>query len=288
MGLDSYLDAIDAASRSLSVVNRSAPDPVQRMLETTFSDQPVDVDELSDDARGDDVVVLSERTPEGREVVATSPLEEVMNSILLVNSDLYKTGQANLAEFELPSVLTRLDDVPFSLRGYPESDKEKLLLVAISRYIERHAWRAGRGRLRSSFQRLSRIEDERGTRAVYRKVAATDVQTHVYGIPDWTPPSNSELLTHGGYSDDFYDSWFVVYTPPDGDSVESDESTADESEATGATDGGRPGDGCVDGAAPGQPVALLALETEPRRWEGYWTFRPSLVADVDRYISRNM
>ncbi|MFC7131056.1 histidine kinase [Haloferax chudinovii] len=278
MGLDSFLGAIDTASRSLTVVNRSAPDPVQRMLETTFTDQPVDVDELSDDARGNDVIVLSEQTPAGREVVATSSLEDVMNTVLLVNSDLYKTGQAKLDEFELPSVLTRLDDVPFSLRGYPESDKEKLLLVAISRYIERHAWRAGDGRLRSSFQRLSRIEDERGTRAVYQKVASTDVQTHVYGIPDWMPPSDSDLLTHGGYTEDFYDSWFVVYTPPDGRSVGTEP----------ATDGSHSGGGTVDGAAPGQPVALLALETEPKRWEGYWTFRPSLVADIDRYISRNM
>ncbi|POG55607.1 DICT sensory domain-containing protein [Haloferax marisrubri] len=285
MGLDSFLGAIDTASQSLSVVNRSAPDPVLRMLETTFADQPVDVDELSDDARGDDVVVLSEQTPEGREVVATSSLEEVMNTVLLVNSDLYKTGQANLAEFELPSVLTRLDDVPFSLRGYPESDKEKLLLVAISRYIERHAWRAGDGRLRSSFQRLSRIEDERGTRAVYQKVAATDVQTHVYGIPDWTPPSNSDLLTHGGYTNDFYDSWFVVYTPPGDDSTDTTDSTGSAG-SVGAADGGR--DGSIDSVEPGQPVALLALETEPKRWEGYWTFRPSLVADIDRYISQNM
>ncbi|RDZ63798.1 histidine kinase [Haloferax sp. Atlit-12N] len=282
MGLDSFLGAIDAASRSLSVVNRSAPDPVQRMLETTFADQPVDVDELSNDTRGDDVVVLTEQTPEGREVVATSPLEVVMNTVLLVNSDLYKTGQANLAAFELPSVLTRLDDVPFSLRGYPESDKEKLLLVAISRYIERHAWRAGDGRLRSSFQRLSRIKDERGTRAVYQKVASTDVQTHVYGIPDWTPSSNSDLLTHGGYTEDFYDSWFVVYTPPEGGPVGAVESD-------GGTDEGTPSDErAIDGVSPGQPVALLALETEPKRWEGYWTFRPSLVADIDRYISRNM
>ncbi|MGB9956360.1 histidine kinase [Haloferax prahovense] len=282
MGLDSFLGAIDAASQSLSVVNRSAPDPVQRMLETTFADQPVDVDELSDDAHGDDVVVLTEQTPEGQEVVATSPLEEVMNTVLLVNSDLYKTGQTKLDEFELPSVLTRLDDVPFSLRGYPESDKEKLLLVAISRYIERHAWRARNGRLRSSFQRLSRIEDERGTRAVYQKVASTDVQTHIYGIPDWTPPSNSDLLTHGGYTEDFYDSWFVVYTPPEGGpvgAVESDDGIDKETPSDGRD---------IDGVSPGQPVALLALETEPKRWEGYWTFRPSLVADIDRYISRNM
>ncbi|RDZ52619.1 histidine kinase [Haloferax sp. Atlit-4N] len=282
MGLDSFLGAIDAASRSLSVVNRSAPDPVQRMLETTFADQPVGVDELSDDAHGDDVVVLTEQTSEGRTVVATSPLEDVMNTVLLVNSDLYKTGQTKLDEFELPSVLTRLDDVPFSLRGYPESDKEKLLLVALSRYIERHAWRAGDGRLRSSFQRLSRIEDERGTRAVYQKVAATDVQTHVYGIPDWTPPFNSELMSHGGYTEDFCDSWFVVYTPPDG-------APGGATGTGGAADGEKAGDERgIDGVTPGHPVALLALETEPKRWEGYWTFRPSLVADIDRYISRNM
>lgn len=221
--------------------------------------------------------MLTEQTAEGHEVVATSPLEEVMNSVLLVNSDLYKTGQAKLDEFELPSVLTRLDDVPFSLRGYPESDKEKLLLVAISRYIERHAWRAGNGRLRSSFQRLSRIEDERGTRAVYKKVASTDVQTHIYGIPDWSPPTNSNLVTHGGYTDDFYDSWFVVYTPPEDESVE-----AEPGDRTAASDGR------LDDVEPDQPVALLALETEPKRWEGYWTFRPSLVSDIDRYISRNM
>ncbi|KAB1193279.1 histidine kinase [Haloferax sp. MBLA0076] len=261
MALEDFLDAIEPSRRSLSVVNRSAPDPVLRMLETTFEDQSVQVGEQIVADRGDDVVVLSEETGDGREILATSPLEELMNTILLVNSDLYKTGQTDLDTFELPAVLTELDDVPFKLRGYPESDKEKLLLVAISRYIERHAWRSGAGRLRSSFQRLSRIKDERGTRVVYKKIASTDVQTHVYGVTDWTPPFDFGVRSHGGYTADYRDSWFVVYTPPD-DSLP-----------------GRPDQ---------PPVALLALETEPKRWEGYWTFDSSLVADIDDYIARNM
>jgi DICT domain-containing protein len=57
-------------------------------------------------------------------------------------------------------------------------------LIVISRYIERHAWQAGEGTLRTSFQRLSRIDDERGTREMYETLAGTDIRTHVYGIPD--------------------------------------------------------------------------------------------------------
>lgn len=260
MALDEFLDAVDAHSLSLSVINRAAPRPVMRMLETTFEDQPVRVDDVDvPDADDDQVVLVDSTRAAGSSVVATSTLDELMNAILLVNSDLYITGQTDLEAFDLPSVLTHLDDVPFSLRGYPESDKEKLVLIAISRYIERRAWAAGSGRLRSSFQRLSRLNDERGTRAVYEKIAASGVQTHLYGIPDWTPPVGFDVRTHGGYDADYRDSWFVVYTPDDDGAVE--------------TEG---------------PVALLALETEPRLWEGYWTFRPSLVSDIDGYIARNM
>ncbi|UVE52341.1 histidine kinase (plasmid) [Haloferax larsenii] len=284
MTLDAFLHEIDAPPRSLTVVNRSAPKPIQRMLETTFDGQPVSIDEEDAPQSDTDMLVLSEETEDGVEVIATSPLEEFMNSILMVNSDLYITGQTDLENFELPSVLTQLDDVPFSLRGYPESDKEKLLLIAISRYIERHAWRSGAGRLRSSFQRLSRINDERGTRTVYESIAEAGVQTHVYGIPDWQPPLEFGLVSHGGYTEDFRDSWFVVYTPPDGDSdgnADNVSSTPDDEPAP--TDAARSDDHEV-----GAPVALLALETEPRRWEGYWTFRPDLVEKIDGYITRNM
>lgn len=73
-------------------------------------------------------------------------------------------------------------------------------------------------------------------------------------MSDWDHPVEFDVASHGGYATDFRDSWFVVYTPPDA------------------------GDGAV---------ALLALEVEPRRWVGYRTFRPALVADIDDYVARD-
>lgn len=133
----------------------------------------------------------------------------------------------------------------------------------ISRYIERRAWLAGGGTLRASFQRLSRINDERGTRFVYETLAESPVTTHIYGIPDWQPPAELSLISHGGHTPDFRESWFVVFTPPDG----------------GGTDANN---------AAASPAALLAIETAPRKWRGYWTFDPSLVAEIDDYIATNL
>jgi len=262
MNLESYLSEVDSPSRQLVVLNRSAPDTVQSMLQEAFFGQSVVVleDEIPD--TDGDTVVLVDRADEDAEVIATSPLSAIQDTILFVNSDLYKTGAVGIEEFDLPAVLARLDDIKFRLRGYPESEYEKLLLIAISRYIERHAWQAGDGTLRTSFQRLSRIEDERGTREVYETLGDGGVQTHVYGMPDWVPSPEFGVISHGGYTDDFRDSWFVVYTPPEGVSVEGEQGESH--------------------------VALLAIEVEPRKWEAFWTFRPGLVADIEEYITENL
>jgi hypothetical protein len=165
--------------------------------------------------------------------------------------------------------------VRFSLRGYPKSNTEKLILVVISRYIERIAARAGRGRHRASFQSLSRINDERGTRAVYERLADTDLDVHVYGRPDWIPSRELDVTTHAGDGPDFRDSWFVLYTP-DAEPSDSD-ATADPA----------PNPNTDDTPSP-HPVALLAIETEPREWEAFWTFDPSLVADLNASIRRRL
>ncbi|MFB6096727.1 MAG: DICT sensory domain-containing protein [Haloferacaceae archaeon] len=249
--LAAFLDEPEDPPRSLAVVNRTEPEPIQRMLDRLFEFQSVSVEERSL-PEGENLVLL---LGDG-EVLATSTLAELQRSILLVNSDLYVTGTRELDEVELPAVLAALDDVPFRLRGYPASSHEKLLLITISRVIERRAWEADGGTLRSSFQRLSRIEDERGTREVYEQLADSGVDAHVYGLPNWTPTREFPLTMHGGFDADFRDSWFVVFTPP------------------------------ADGDA--EPVALLAIETERNSWEGFWTYRPELVAGVNRYIERNL
>jgi hypothetical protein len=206
---------------------------------------------------------------EDDEVVAGSTLDELGDAVLFVNSDLYITGSRSLSDVDLPSVISGLDDATFTLRGYPESNRQKLLLITISRFIERTAWTAGDGTLRSSFQRLSRIDDEVGTREVYERVADTGVDTHLYGVPDELP-RGLDAVIHAGDGPDFTDSWFVVYRPPEGaHSAESDP----ESDLVRGVEGG---------------VGLLAVETEPRVWRGLWTFDADRVSRVNRYIERNL
>jgi hypothetical protein len=260
VSLTRFLDRVDGTQRSLFVANRSSPDPILNVLESTFDDQPIQVNERSlPDVETDTVLLVDDG-----EVLATSPLSALRDTIVTVNSDLYRTGAVGIDDLDMPAVLERLDDVRFSLRGYPKSNTEKLLLVVVSRYIERVACQAGRGRHRASFQYLSRIKDERGTGQIYERLAETAVDVHVYGRPDWIPSKRFDVTTHAGHDTDFRDSWFVLFTPTPGP------------------------DGPDPAAAEHGPVALLAVETEPQVWEGFWTFDPSLVADLNSYIAREL
>ncbi|WP_066416604.1 hypothetical protein [Halorubrum aethiopicum] len=307
MTLGQLVDRFESAERSIVVVNRTDPDPVQDMLVDTFGDDAVRVTERSAnetngsvapglDAAVDaasagiadhplDAAVLRDHDAvpfdgdrladaenlvlllEGDEVLAGSTLEELGDAILFVNSDLYITGTRAPGDLELPSVITGLDDTVFTLRGYPESNRQKLLLITISRFIERTALAAGGGTLRSSFQRLSRLEDELGTRRVYDRLADGGVDAHLYGVPD-DPPTGLEATIHGGRSSDFTDSWFVVFDPPGGPAAVDAETDLDRG---------------VNGG-----VALLAVETEPRVWHGVWTFDPDRLRAITRYIRRNL
>lgn len=252
MPLDRFLTVPDGPERSLVVANRTEPEPFQRMLENLFADQQIRVGETADADYDENTVLLLE----DGEVVASSPLQALSDAILMVNSDLFVTGTRSLDATTVPDVLDGLTDVRFTLQGYPESDTEKLLLILISRHIERRAYEAGEGRLRSSFQRLSRIEDERGTWEVYNTVADTDVDVHVYGKPDWMPTRDVGVTIHGGYKRDFDRSWFVIYNPPA------------QSEADGA--------------------ALLAIESDDGVWEGFWSYDQSVVDDLTAYIRTNL
>jgi hypothetical protein len=235
----------------------------------------IDVDEL----RRNDAVPFDGDDPsavenlallvEGDAVIAGSTLGDLGDAVLFVNSDLYITGTRTLEDVDLPSVISGLSDTAFTLRGYPESNREKLLLITISRFIERVAWVAGDGTLRSSFQRLSRIDDEVGTRQVYESVADAGVDAHLYGVPD-DLPRGLDAVVHGGDSQDFARSWFVVYRPPEGPHSVADGAGSD---LTRGVEGG---------------VALLAVEVEPRVWRGTWTFDESRVRELNRYIERNL
>lgn len=251
MTLRQFLGDESAVSRSLVIVNRTAPKPVARMLSKMFEGEAIDVSETEIEEMASDTVVLVEDD----EVIAHSSLDELQEEILLINSDLFISGARGLEEIEPLAVLESLADTPLFVRGYPESHSEKLPLILISRYIERRAWCQQRGTLRASFQSLDRITDEIGTHQVYQRLDRVPVDVHVYGTPGWTPQPDSTITAHAGWSEDFLKSWFVVYTPPEG------------------------GD---------SHAALLALKEGPNEWRGFWTYQPSRVEAIDTYIARNL
>jgi len=230
----------------IAVVNSSYPESVKRMVEKLFDRQPANIVESEaeegSESEADRVLLLRDG-----EVVATSPLEELTGTVLLVNSDLYMTGSVELEEIQLPDVIAELSGTMFHVRGYPESHHEKMPLILISRYIERLSYANG-GTHRASFQRLSRIDDEKGTRNVYAKLSSAGVNTHVYGVPDWIPPREANLTVHAGYGADFDSTWFVIHRSDD------------------------------------EAAALVAIEIAPNEWVGRWTFDPEKVVEIEETV----
>lgn len=82
-------------------------------------------------------------------------------------------------------------------------------LLAVSREIEERAFRIGTGTLRVGFQTLSKLESQTD---VYRTLGAEpDLDVHVYGAPDWTPPTIAGVTYHE-YPDDALERyWLLAY-----------------------------------------------------------------------------
>ncbi|NGM67820.1 histidine kinase [Natronolimnobius sp. AArcel1] len=274
MSLRSFLDAAGTPNHAIVVLTTEVAAPLEGLLEAPFSESGIDVhlDSESDLNVGSGTVVALERenaiaTDESLAVlledgapVAASSLSELYETLLAINSDLFVTGTRGLGEIELPDLLAGLAETRLRLRGYPLAHKEKLLLILLSRYIEQTAWQADAGTIRSSFQHLSRLEDELGTRRVYERLGETGVDVHVYGVADRTPTPATDLeaTVHTGSSDEYQNGWFVVHRPP--------EPTAPEA----------------------TPAALVCLENGPRIWDGFWTFDPETVVAVDDYIAERL
>lgn len=133
--LAAFIESGQTRELSLAVVNRTRPQPIQTMLEETFGEQSVEIEELDvPDAEENTVLLLDD------DVVAASPLRTLEDEVLMVNSDLYITGTKTLGDVTLPDVIAGLEETSFRVRGYPVSNAEKLPLIMISRYIEQLAW----------------------------------------------------------------------------------------------------------------------------------------------------
>ncbi|OAQ54687.1 hypothetical protein HTG_03760 [Natrinema mahii] len=267
MTLRSFIDDVGSPDRTIAVVADGDTGPLAEMLADAFDGQSIAVDtdaavSLDTDldpelegalaAAGDTAVLLEDGEP-----IAASPMGELYDAILAINSDLFVTGARGMGEIEFPDVLAGLEGIRLRLRGYPLAHKEKLLLIVVSRYIEQRAWAAGSGTLYSAFQRLSRIDDEIGTYETYAQLAETDVDVHVYGIDDGCPPELGTTV-HTGTGPEYRDGWFVIYDP--------DDRTPPDAVGT----------------------ALVCLETEPRVWDAVWTTDPDRISRIADYVAREL
>lgn len=256
--LSGFIDGATPSEKTLLLVNRTEPEPLVRLLERAFDDQPITIAEAHRSESAEDLVCLLE----GGEVVATTPMAELEEAFLLVNADRYRTGTRQVDAGSFPTVLTGLDEIEFTVRGFPKSNKEKLLLILVSRFIEARALRRGDGELHSTFQRLSRLDDEYGTRSMYESLAGTGVSTHVYGVRDAAAAVDDlDVTVHAGDHEEYRRSWVVLFDPPDADG------------ATAAPDSGH--------------VALVAVETGPNVWRGTWTYDPDRVGRIRSYLDRH-
>ncbi|MHB9287712.1 DICT sensory domain-containing protein [Halobacteriales archaeon Cl-PHB] len=245
MHLEAFVDDVAAADQTLTVYNRERPRPVQNLLEKTFGGDLAVREASGDPGAPADLLALQDE--EGY-VVATSRLEAVQNSLLMVNSDLYITGTRSLDQIETPEVVAAMDDTTFSV-----ANRRKFLLIHISRHVESLALGTDGGTLHTGFQDLSRIHDECGTTRAYRRLADSGVDVHVYGAPDWPEAPEMDLTVHAEPSGEIPRSWFVVH------------------------------DGAGEDA---RKAALVAVATGPNEYRGFWTFQPALVDDVCAYLER--
>jgi len=245
----SFVDSLDTAPATLLVLNRTEPVPLLSLLERAFQRQPVHVVEREVPGPVEDLVVLVDETG----VAATSPLSAVAESFLLINADRFRTGANDLEAGSVPAVLRELTNIAFELRGYPESAKEKLLLILMSRFVEARALRVGTGELHVGFQHLDRLDDERGTREVYDRLGASDVETHVYGSESDAVTVPPGVVEHAGDGERYRRSWFVIFEPP--------------------TDDG---------------VALVAWELGGNRWQGTWTFDAEATSAIGDFVRTSM
>ncbi|WP_226021796.1 hypothetical protein [Halomicrobium salinisoli] len=247
MTLSEVIDEIGTREPTLTVVNRDEPESLVRMLKRMVDAPDVTVREAEPPGTGPSNLVILEGDGDGEQRLAVSPIADVGDSVLMVNSDLYVTGARSVDEVDTPDVLAGLHGTTFTVEG-----KQKMLLIEISRHVEALAYRSPGSAIHAGFQSLARIDDEQGTRRVYERLIESGVDVHLYGVPDAVPDLPGEAAVHTHDAEEISRTWFVVNAdcPPD------------------------------------TKAALVAEEVGPNEWTGVWTFDPETVDRIAAYLAR--
>ena len=234
MGLRAFLDRAAERERTITVFAPQRFEDLESHFETR--NVAVEHEQLPDDGSGGFVVLT-----ENGEFVGSVGARAV--SDILANP----TGDSRTGPSEATRALLRL----LADTTFVSFDRRQMLATA--REIEDRAYRQGTGRLRTGFQRVAALRDQR---ELYESLAADSLlDVHVYLEPDWTldMPVAEGITIHTETADEIGAFWFVLF------------------------DGGGDAE---------QACALLAEESDDDAgsFRGFWTYDPETVAEIDAYL----
>ena len=225
----------EVASREKRVIVY-APDDSVRELADVLATRNLTIDHRQPPAISSDAFVVVRDGGEFRGALSLSDLLEFLTPPVRRPDDLDSLARKHRVVYEL------LDDTVFVTL-----DRRQLL--ATSRELEDRAWRTGHGRLHAGFQRAAAFEAQT---SVYRELATTDIDVHVYvpGGVSGDPLAETPITLHtrNGELDRY---WFILFD---------------------------------DGETGAQNCALIARETEDGRYQGLWTYNEELVAEAFKTV----
>lgn len=183
-----------------------------------------------------------------QEFVVVSDGDEAKSVLHLDDVEAFADRGAPVAR--TPDRERRYREFLSALAGSTFSSLNRRHLLAATREFEDRAYRVGRGRLFVGFERLSNVLDQR---PVYRELGETDLEIHVYGVPDGVPQAVGDVVVHPVEAEEILEAWFVAF------------------------------DGAGD---DDQKCALLAERRGERTFHGVWTYDPELVDVLVDYLDR--
>ena len=111
--LSTFVDRKGPSEWSAQLVNPTRPKEIQNMAEDLFGSLGMEVPEREIEGIEENLLLMIR----DGEVVASSPLKVIENTLLMVNSDLYTTGTKSIHEVSIPDTVQALSDTVFTLSG---------------------------------------------------------------------------------------------------------------------------------------------------------------------------
>lgn len=232
---------------NIRITQKDTPDAIYNMIQNMFSEQDhLDVKRVRSDV--DQLEIIKDC-----ETIHSSTLDKIRDTILMTNSDKYITQTDQLENLEFPESILKLTGESFYLRGYPKAHNEKLILIAISRYIEKLSYENG-GKHYATFQEIGRLNDEIGTYNIYKNLSQEVHSLNLYGLPSQNMESimNDIKANYNiGDSEPHRRLWVVIHRSED------------------------------------ECAALAALEHKNKRneWTAVWTFNRDDVLQLERTMN---